>query len=189
MPLESRLLLACAKVYTTQGDEAGIRQMLDGGIDWTLFAHKAIDQGLASLAGHTLARVAPDLVPDDILEALRMIIDQTQARNRVLFDELARMIEATPVEGPILAIHSACGCGARAGRQSKRRGSLAQSRPRPVRLQSTQGARKRLLRPRGCAGPGQCGELARVGSGLRLSGGGSASSCSMRGYPGLARQG
>ena len=66
-----RLLLACARVLTTQEDEAAIRQMLDEGIDWTLFARKAIDHGLAGLAGHTLARVAPDMVPDDILDAFR----------------------------------------------------------------------------------------------------------------------
>ena len=57
MTLELRLLLACAKVHTTQEDEASIRQILDEGIDWTIFAQCAIDRALASLAGHTLVRI------------------------------------------------------------------------------------------------------------------------------------
>ena len=114
MTLELRLLLACAKVLTSKEDEAAIRHMLDVGIDWTLFARKAIDHGLAGLAGHTLARVAPDMAPDDILDATRMIIDQTRKRNRILFDELAGLIEtlahngidAIALEGPVLAIQA-----------------------------------------------------------------------------------
>jgi tetratricopeptide (TPR) repeat protein len=106
MTLEVRLLLACAKILTTQEDETAIRQMLDEGIDWTLFAQQAIDKGLASLAGHTLVRVAPDMVPGDILDALRVIIDHTQTKNRELFDELARMIDASPSRGA--AFQNAC---------------------------------------------------------------------------------
>ena len=66
MTLELRLLMTCARVLTTEEDQAAIRQMLDEGIDWTLFTRKAIDHELAGIAGHTLARVAPDMVPDDI---------------------------------------------------------------------------------------------------------------------------
>ena len=111
---ELGLLLASARVRTNQAEEAKIRQMLDEGIDWTCFARKAIDHGLATLAGHTLSRVALDLVPADILEALRMNVEQARRTNRALFDELAGVIaalnrggvEAIPFNGPVLAIQS-----------------------------------------------------------------------------------
>jgi protein O-GlcNAc transferase len=111
---ELRLLFACARVLTTEQDEAAIREMLVDDIDWALFARKATDHGLAGLAGHTLARVAPGMVPDDILEAFRAIIDHTSRKNRALFDELAGVIEALakvgveaiPIKGPILAIQA-----------------------------------------------------------------------------------
>jgi predicted O-linked N-acetylglucosamine transferase (SPINDLY family) len=88
--------------------------MLDEGIDWTLFARKAIDHGLAGLAGHTLTRVAPDMVPDEIRDAFRELVDQTRQRNRALFGELAGAIEALanngveaiPFNGPVLAIQA-----------------------------------------------------------------------------------
>lgn len=76
MTPELGLLLACATVFPRREDEDAIRQMLAEGIDWTLFARKAIDHDLACLAGHTLAHVAPEMVPDDVLDALRIIVDQ-----------------------------------------------------------------------------------------------------------------
>jgi len=122
MTLELRLLLACARVLTDQEEEVAIRRMLEEGIDWTLFAHKAVDHDLAILAGHTLARVAPDMVPDDILDAFRATIEQTRRKNRVLFDELARLIEALasdgvdaiPFKGPVLTIQAYGDLGLRA---------------------------------------------------------------------------
>ena len=114
MTLELRLLLTCARVLTTQEDETAIRQMLDDGIDWTIFARKAIDHELAILAGHTLARVAPDMVPDDILDAFRATIEQTRRKNRALFNELVRLtealanngVDAIPFKGPVLTIQA-----------------------------------------------------------------------------------
>lgn len=111
-PTEFRLLLACSRASATQEDEAAIRQMLLETIDWTLFARKAISHGLAGLAGHTLARIAPDMVPNDILDAFRANVNQTRRANDVLFDELAEAIaalakngvEAIPFKGPVLAI-------------------------------------------------------------------------------------
>jgi protein O-GlcNAc transferase len=111
---ELRLLLICARLATTGEDEAATRQMLDDGVDWRLFARKAIDHGLTWPAGHTLARIAPDMVPDEILGAFRANEDQTHQRNRALFEELARLIEAlanngieaTAIQGPLLAIQA-----------------------------------------------------------------------------------
>jgi protein O-GlcNAc transferase len=112
--LELRLILACAKVVTTPDDDAAIRQFLDQGVDWTVFAGKSVDHGLASLAGHTLVRVAPDLVPDEILEAFRAIKEQTGRTNRARFADLAEVIDALaqggidaiPFKGPVLAIQA-----------------------------------------------------------------------------------
>ncbi|MEO9189161.1 MAG: nucleotidyltransferase family protein [Acetobacteraceae bacterium] len=111
---ELRLLLICARVATTREEQAAIRQLLAGEIDWTLFARKAVDHGLASLAAHTLARVAPDAVPGDLLDAFHAITQETRRTNRALFDELARLIEglansgieAIPFKGPVLAIQA-----------------------------------------------------------------------------------
>ena len=114
MTLELRLLLACARVVTTRDDEGAIRRMLGEGVDWTLFVRKAVAHGLAGLAGYTLARVASDTVPADILDAFHANLDQTRRTNRALFDELALVIEALakggveaiPFKGPILAIQA-----------------------------------------------------------------------------------
>src|SRR5271169_4298887 len=112
MSFEVRLLLACARTHPTPDDEAEMRAMLVDGVDWTRFARTAIACGLASLAGHALIRVAPDLVPDDILDAFRATIDQTREQNRALLDTLLGVIgalskagvEAIPFNGPTLAI-------------------------------------------------------------------------------------
>ena len=108
---ELRLLLACARAHPSQEDETAIRRLLADGADWTLFAQKAIGHGLAGLAGHTLARLVPDMVPDDILNAFRALIDQTRKNNQVHLDELGRLIEllaaagvsTIPFKGPVLA--------------------------------------------------------------------------------------
>ena len=114
MTREFRLLLACARVQPTREDEAAIRGMLIHGIDWTLFARTAMEHGLAALAGRTLNCVTPDMVPDEIRDALRANVDQTRQKNRGLFDELARVIEALadngveaiPFNGPVLAFQA-----------------------------------------------------------------------------------
>ena len=84
---------ACAKIATSKEDEATIRQILSGSVDWTRFAQQAIDRELTSLAGHTLVRVAADLVPEDILAAFTVIVDQTRQKNDSLLDKLALVAE------------------------------------------------------------------------------------------------
>jgi predicted O-linked N-acetylglucosamine transferase (SPINDLY family) len=108
---ELRLLLACARAHPTAENDEEIRQQLNEGADWTLFARKAIDHGLAGLAGHTLARAARDLVPSEILDAFQTLVTQTRTTNRTLLNELARLMEALaiagvetiPFKGPVLA--------------------------------------------------------------------------------------
>ncbi len=112
--LELRLLLACSRVSSTDAVESAIRSMLQQGVDWTAFARSAVDHGLAGLAGQTLSRVAPDLVPEDILEALGTIVHQSGRANRARFEELARVlealaengVEAIAFKGPVLAIRA-----------------------------------------------------------------------------------
>ena len=95
-------------------EELAVREILNEGIDWTLFVRKALEHGLAGLSGHTLARVAPDMVPGDILSAFGVIIVQAHQSNQLLFDELCRLsdglassgIEAIPLKGPVLAIQA-----------------------------------------------------------------------------------
>jgi protein O-GlcNAc transferase len=111
MTLEFRLLLACARVRPSKEDEAAIRELLSGGLDWALFARTAVEHGLAELAGRALNCVAPDLVPEEIRDAFRANEDQTRQRNRALLDDLARVIEALAhngvaaiaFKGPVLA--------------------------------------------------------------------------------------
>jgi hypothetical protein len=112
MTLELQLLLACARVRPNQTDEAAVRKILDGAIDWTVFARKALEHGLAEIAGYGLARAAPDRVPAEILDALHGVLDRARQRNQLLFDEFARLIEALakagisaiPIKGPVLAL-------------------------------------------------------------------------------------
>ena len=113
-PLEERLLLACSRVAVDSESESAIRDLLQQGVDWTAFARAGVDHGLAGLAGHTLGRIAPDLVSEDILDALRTVVDQTRHANRGRFEELCgvldalagRGIEAIPFKGPVLAIRA-----------------------------------------------------------------------------------
>lgn len=109
---ELSLLLASARTDNTQDKQAAIQQLLADGIDWTSFAQKALTHGVATFAAHTLARLAPDHIPGDILGAFHAITDETSRANRALFDELARLldalakngVEAIPFKGPLLAI-------------------------------------------------------------------------------------
>src|SRR5580692_2156346 len=111
---ELQLLLACARVSTSGVDESLIRGILADGIDWTAFTRQAIDHGLAGLAGHTLARVAPDAVPEELLDAFRAMLDRTRRRNVALFEELGEIlaalsrqgVEAIPFKGPVLALRA-----------------------------------------------------------------------------------
>jgi protein O-GlcNAc transferase len=111
---ELRLLLACARVNPSLEDQRAIRHLLADGVDWTAFARKAVDHGLAGLSGDALSHVAADLVPEDILEALGVVVDQTRKSNQDLFDELGRLLEALsvggidaiPFKGPVLAIQA-----------------------------------------------------------------------------------
>jgi protein O-GlcNAc transferase len=104
---ESRLLLACARLTTTEEDKATIRQILGEGIDWTIFAGMVVDRGVASLAAHKLVCVARGLVPPDILDAFCEIVHQTRIGNGEILAEIRRNLEEIPCQGPRLATENA----------------------------------------------------------------------------------
>lgn len=116
---ELRLLLVSARAYGA--DEASIREILEHGIDWTGFVRKATDHGVACLCGSTLARIAPDLVPEDLLDAFRISIERTRTRNCAAFSELVELnlaveskgIDVIAVRGPVLALQAFADLGLR----------------------------------------------------------------------------
>ena len=107
MTAEARLVAACTKLQTTGADKVTIRTLLAGEIDWTAFARMLVERGLASHAGHVLLRDVPELLPDDISDALRAVVDQTRAANGSLLAQLARTIEAMPPASAVERIRHA----------------------------------------------------------------------------------
>jgi predicted O-linked N-acetylglucosamine transferase (SPINDLY family) len=111
---ELRLLLACGHIVAGEHDAAAIRRILDEGIDWTSFARTALAHGMAAMAGHNLSRVAPEKVPDEILDGLLMHIQQVRRNNAALLSELSRItetlarsgIDAIALKGPALALRA-----------------------------------------------------------------------------------
>ena len=83
-------------------------------VDWTAFAQKTIAHGLAGLVGHTLGRIAPDIVPGDILAAFQTFIEQIRKSNQVLLNELGALVDGLaaagvatiPFKGPVLAMQA-----------------------------------------------------------------------------------
>jgi protein O-GlcNAc transferase len=111
---ELRLLLACARIVNSSGDGSAIRRMLEEGIDWTAFARKATNHGVANLVGNTMERIAPDMVPEELRDALRMSKEFVRSRNDAMADGLRRAavalancgIEAIWFKGPVLGIRA-----------------------------------------------------------------------------------
>ena len=116
-----RLLCLCAGALADDADQNAIREILEDGIDWTAFAQKAAVHDVAGLAGHSLARAAPDMVPSDILDALRLNAGQLRGRNRALLGELVQVaealagagIEAIAFKAPVSDIRGYCELGLR----------------------------------------------------------------------------
>jgi predicted O-linked N-acetylglucosamine transferase (SPINDLY family) len=99
MARAEELLIRSARLTTTEQDDATIRELLDKGVDWSTFAEKVVAHGVAPLAGNTLDRVAPDLVPGDILDALLINRNQARIQNRSALEEVTKTISALSDSG------------------------------------------------------------------------------------------
>jgi len=90
------------------------RLLFGEGIDWTIFARMAVDRGVASLAAHWLVCVASDMVPQDILGALREIVHQTRIENSEILAKIGGVLEEIPSQGPRLATENALAAASKA---------------------------------------------------------------------------
>ncbi len=118
---EFRLLLTCGRIGTGQEKQAAIGALLTAEFDWTVFSQNAVEHGVVSLAAQTLLRLAPDLVPSEMLDAFQAIKDATTKAGAVMFHELVRLIagltgrgiEAICFKGPVLAVQAYGDLGSR----------------------------------------------------------------------------
>ena len=124
LPFELRLMLACAQSAPDSLVIAAIRKCLVNGIDWTAFVSSALHHGLTGPVGRTLAKIGPEVVPQDILDAFHTHGQRTRKENTALFAELGRIldglakhgIDAIPFKGPVAAIQAYGDIGLRAFR-------------------------------------------------------------------------
>jgi len=111
---ELRLILACARAPEGIIDATAIRRMLECGIDWSIVSRQAMSHGLVSLLGNTIEKVAPEMVPDDLLDAFRTHREYVRSRNDAVSEgfrqTLAALashgVDAISFNGPILGIHA-----------------------------------------------------------------------------------
>jgi hypothetical protein len=83
----------------------------EGEVDWTLVVRRAIAHGLTPLLAWNLARSSSDSLPVELAGALRDLLAQNHARNRVLANEVLTIVDllethnipAIPIKGPVLA--------------------------------------------------------------------------------------
>ena len=123
-------------VSGTDGSE--LRALLASGVDWTAFTRRALAQGLAGLTAAALGRVAPQLVPGELLDAFSVARENARRSNEALLGELAVLgealgpLEAIVLKGPVFAQAAygdlgfrACGNLELLVRQSDRAAALA----------------------------------------------------------------
>ena len=109
-----QVLFTCARAHPRDADVADVRRVLADGFDWQAFTLKATQHSLASIVGKSLATIAPDLVPTELLDAFEIHAGRIGKRNRSLFAELTRLtqalnengIEIIPFKGPVTAIEA-----------------------------------------------------------------------------------
>jgi protein O-GlcNAc transferase len=88
--------------------------MLGDRIDWRVFARLATNHGVACLAGSTMEKVASEMVPDDLLDAMRMSREYIRSRNNVILEGLRRLaaalascgVDAIWFKGPVLGVRA-----------------------------------------------------------------------------------
>ncbi len=111
LPPEARVLLGCARLELTDADRDGLAQALAVGPDWAWLTDLAERHGLRPLLYRHLDAVAPERVPRQTLVDLWTHHERRALTNRLMADELLRVlgaldsagIQALPYKGPALA--------------------------------------------------------------------------------------
>jgi hypothetical protein len=109
---EVELLLCCARTRTNPEMSQRIRDAAQKEIDWVQLFRLALCHGMLPLLYWNLHRICPDIVPNDVLEPLRVRHAAGAAEGRLLAGELVGIlslldsqgIPAVPYKGPALAV-------------------------------------------------------------------------------------
>ncbi len=108
---EIRLLFLAARSSPDARDQAQIRGLASGDVDWRRFCALAVEHHVVPLVYHALSKTCPDVVPSSIMSELGDSFRTNLARNLALSAELANIlklyrangINAIPFKGPTLA--------------------------------------------------------------------------------------
>jgi hypothetical protein len=111
IPLEKRLLLACARTRLTPETCERIRELLRLPLDWEYLIDAATEHSLRPLLLRNILAVAPDAIPPDCRLRLQESVRAISIRNLFLAAELGKILErfgkrgilAIPYKGPVLA--------------------------------------------------------------------------------------
>jgi hypothetical protein len=108
---ENQLLLCCVRHDVDAPTAGRIRALVEGDLDWTRLIREALRHRITDLLYRSLRESCPDEVPEALLDALRVHVEQNAARARTLADELlaivaeceGRSVTVIPFKGPTLA--------------------------------------------------------------------------------------
>jgi hypothetical protein len=106
-----RLLMLCGRTDLPEAACESLRVLLQDGIDWDVVWEAAHWHGVLPLLSHNLHAVAPRLVPDEMLERLRLRHQATAHQNLYMTAELLQLVGALeeagipsiPLKGAVLA--------------------------------------------------------------------------------------
>jgi hypothetical protein len=108
---EIALILDAARVHLERDDVERIRTRLEGGLDWAYLLRMAFRNGVVPLLHRSLAAVAPQRVPPEVLDRLRRAFQDNALRNLRMAAALLKLLDrfeaqglrAIPYKGPTLA--------------------------------------------------------------------------------------
>lgn len=108
---EAELLLLCARVQRTPGEDARIAQLAAGAPDWRALVDAASWHGVLPLLHRSIAAACPERAPRPIRDELAQHCRNVERHNLIAALELVRLlraleraeIRAVPLKGPILA--------------------------------------------------------------------------------------
>lgn len=105
---ESELLIWCARMVVTEDLAAGIRQRVQGPLDWDGLIDLACYHGVGGLLHRNLATLCADFVPVESLTVLRRRMQAGTLLNQLLAHELTILCEAFEAQGvPVIPIKGA----------------------------------------------------------------------------------